>query len=130
MFFGRSAGRSSAQTANDASSETAEGGSGLAQPVPNGGAQQSRPESESAPDAEAQAVTDRSRPERFSAAPLLGVFSLRRGCKNESETYGLGELDITSESHLSSQHECWLETRREALCACLCILPSVVHPTR
>ena len=58
---------------NDSSSETAEGGSGLAQPVPNGGAQNNRPESEGAPDAAAQAVTDRSRPERFSAAPLLAV---------------------------------------------------------
>ena len=49
-------------TPNDSSSETAEGGSGLAQPVPTGGAQRNRPESEGAPDAEAQAVTDRSRP--------------------------------------------------------------------
>ena len=74
-----------AHTPNDQSSETAEGGSGLAQPVPNGGAQRNRPELEGAPDAAAQAVTDRSRPERFSAAPLLGVFSLRRGCEKESE---------------------------------------------
>ena len=44
--------------------------------MPNGGAQENRPESESASDAEAQAVTDRSRPERFSAAPLLGHFGL------------------------------------------------------
>ena len=61
------------KSANDSSSETAEGGGGLAQPVPNGGAQESRPESADAPDAEAQAVTDRSRPERFSAAPLLAI---------------------------------------------------------
>ena len=65
------------KSANDSSSETAEGGGGLAQPVPNGGAQESRPESADAPDAEAQAVTDRSRPERFSAAPLLAVADFR-----------------------------------------------------
>ena len=41
--------------------------------MPNGGTQGSCPESADAPDAEAQAVTDRSRPERFSAAPLLAV---------------------------------------------------------
>ena len=69
-----------AQKANDASSETAEGGSGLAQPVPNGGAQENRPESESAPDAEAQAVTARSHPERFSAAPLLAVTAFKLEC--------------------------------------------------
>ena len=86
---------------NDSSSETAEGGSGLAQPVPNGGAQISRPESEGAPDAEAQAVTDRSRPERFSAAPLLAVFSLRRGCGKESEKSIELALDEWSESVLT-----------------------------
>ena len=64
-------------TANDSSSETAEGGSGLARRVPNGGTQERRPELESASDEEARAVTDRSRPERFSAAPLLAVTSLR-----------------------------------------------------
>ena len=73
------------KTANDSSSETAEGGGGLAQPVPHGGAHENRPESADAPDAEAQAVTDRSRPERFSAAPLLGVFLLRRTRVKESE---------------------------------------------
>ena len=85
---------------NDSSSATAEGGCGLAQPVPNGGAQESRPESESAPDAEAQAVTDRTRPERFAAAPLLGVSSLRRGCRKESEKTVELALDERSESVL------------------------------
>ena len=85
-------------TANDSSSETAEGGSGLAQPVPTGGAHEHRPESDGAPDAEAQAVTDRSRPERFSAAPLLGVFSFRRGCAKESEKSVELALDEWSES--------------------------------
>ena len=65
--------RKDVATPNDSSSETAEGGGGLAQPVPNGGAHESRPESADAPDAEAQAVTDRSRPEQLAAAPLLGV---------------------------------------------------------
>ena len=77
MSLGRSSGRSSLATANDSSSETAEGGCGLAQPVPNGGAQENRPESADAPDAEAQAVTDRSRPEQFSAAPLLAVIAFK-----------------------------------------------------
>ena len=88
------------ETPNDSSSETAEGGSGLAQPVPNGGAQENRPESADAPDAEAQAVTDRSRPERFSAAPLLGVFSLRRACEKKSEKSIELVLDEWSESGL------------------------------
>jgi len=44
-------------TANDP--KLSDGG-GLAQPVPNGGPQESQTEPESAPDAEAQAVTDRS----------------------------------------------------------------------
>ena len=64
-------------TPNDSSSATAEGGCGLAQPVPNGGAQESQPESADAPDAEAQAVTDCTRPEQFAAAPLLGPFIIR-----------------------------------------------------
>ena len=84
------------QAPNDSSSETAEGGGGLAQPVPNGGAQGSQPELEDAPDAEAQAVTDRSRPERFSAAPLLGVFSLRREREKESERNRLSIEEVAS----------------------------------
>ena len=85
---------------NDSSSATAEGGAGLAQPVPNGGAQENCPESAAAPDAEAQAVTDRPRPERFAAAPLLGVSSLRRGRGKKSEKSLELALDEQSESVL------------------------------
>ena len=91
---GGSAGRSSA---NDSSSETAEGGSGLAQPVPTGGAQEKRTESADAPDVEAQAATDRSRPERFSAAPLLAVTSIRKGhCKEPEKTNKVVGSDIVN----------------------------------
>ena len=90
-----------ATTANDSSSETAEGGGGLARRVPTGGPHRELPESECAPDEEARAVTARSRPERFSAAPLLGVFSLRRGCGKESEKSVELALDEWSESALT-----------------------------
>ena len=60
-------------------------GGGLAQPVPTGGSQESRPESESAPDAEAQAVTDRSRSLQRMVRPIeltpLGEELYRRGCR-------------------------------------------------
>ena len=55
--------------------------------MPNGGAQESSPESADAPDAEAQAVTDRSRPERFSAAPLLGA-SADSSCDDTTSNSG------------------------------------------
>ena len=73
----------SVKSPNDSSSATAEGGGGLAQPVPNGGAQENRPESADAPDAEAQAVTDRSRTERFAAAPLLAFIAFRLEFRGE-----------------------------------------------
>ena len=50
-------------TPNDSSSETAEGRGGLAHPLHGGGKAE----------AEAAGVTDRSGPERFSAAPLFAV---------------------------------------------------------
>ena len=59
-------------TANDSSSETAEGGGGLARWLRGGSAGSSQRDT-------------RARPEQFAAAPLLGVFSLPRGRCKESE---------------------------------------------